>query len=277
MRAGWRPLSVAPLGAVLRAREPAAWLPLLTEIADGADRIALHFFRARDLVVDEKPDRSPVTEADRAIEATATRLLRARHAELGVLGEEHGDVPGTAPARLVIDPIDGTQNFVRGIPVFATLLAIEEDGEVVAGVASAPALATRWQAARGAGAFRNGRPVRVSKVGALRDALLLHANLGRGDPTPPAGFFALAGEVARTRGFGDFYQHVLVAEGAGDAALDPEANAWDIAALQVIVEEAGGRATTLAGKRSIYGRSLVTSNGVLHAQVLDALAGGGVR
>jgi histidinol-phosphatase len=256
-----------------RVREPAAWLPLLSELADGADRIALQFFRARDLVVDEKPDKSPVTEADRGIEATAARILRARHAELGVLGEEHGDAPGSAPARLIIDPIDGTRNFVRGIPVFATLLAIEIDGEVVAGVVSAPALATRWHAARGAGAFHNGRPVRVSRIAELGNALLLHGNLGPGAPAPPPGFESLTRRVECTRGFGDFYQHALVADGGGEIALDPEANAWDIAALQVLVEEAGGSATTLDGTRSIYGGSLVTSNGLLHARVLDALAG----
>lgn len=265
MRSGGRALSL----------EPASWLPLLTEIADGADQIALAFFRARDLVVDEKPDRSPVTEADRAIEAMAARLLRSRHAELGVLGEEHGDAPGSAPARLIIDPIDGTRNFVRGIPVFATLLAIEQDGEVTAGVVSAPALGARWHAARGAGAFHNGRPVRVSRIADLDGALLLHGNLGPGAPAPPPGFMAFARRVDCTRGFGDFYQHALVAEGGGEFALDPEANAWDIAALQVLVEEAGGRATTLDGRRSIYGGSLVTSNGLLHAHILDALAGSG--
>ena len=250
--------------------EPAAWLPLLSEIADGADRIALQFFRARDLVVDEKPDKSPVTEADRGIEAMAARLVRTRHAELGVLGEEHGDAPGSAATRLIIDPIDGTRNFVRGIPVFATLLAIEQDGEVVAGVVSAPALATRWHAARGAGAFHNGRPVRVSRVARLGDALLLHGNLGPGARS--RGFAALARRVDCTRGFGDFYQHSLVAEGAGEIALDPEVSAWDVAALQVLVEEAGGLATTVDGARSIYGGSLVTSNGLLHAHVLEALA-----
>ncbi|HUK63473.1 MAG TPA: inositol monophosphatase family protein, partial [Dongiaceae bacterium] len=165
-------------------------------------------------------------------------------------------------------------NFVRGIPVFATLLAIEHEGEVVAGVVSAPALATRWHAARGLGAFHNGRPVRVSGVAHLGNALLLHGNLGPGAPAPPPGFMALARHVDCTRGFGDFYQHALVAEGGGEIALDPEANAWDIAALQVLVEEAGGRATTVDGSRSIYGGSLVTSNGLLHARVLDALAGG---
>ena len=254
------------------ARDAAAWLPVLSELADGADRIALQFFRSRDLRVDEKPDLSPVTEADRAIEALARRVLSDRHPELGVLGEEQGEAPGTAGARLIIDPIDGTRNFVRGIPIFGVLLAIEVNGEVVAGVASAPALRTRWHGARGAGAFRDGRRIAVSGVRALEDALLLHGNLGSAEPAPPAGFPTLARRVDRTRGFGDFYQHMLVAEGAGEIAVDPAAHPWDIAAPQVIVEEAGGRATTLAGERSIYAGSLITSNGALHQQALDALS-----
>jgi histidinol-phosphatase len=255
----------------------AAWLPFLFEVADAADRIALQFFRARNLRVDEKPDLSPVTEADRTIEAMARRLLAARHPELGVLGEEQGEASGAAPSRLIIDPIDGTRNFVRGIPIFGVLLAIEVGGEVVVGVASAPALQTRWHGARGAGAFRDGKRIGVSGVRTLASALLLHGNLGVAEPTPPAGFTALAGKVDRTRGFGDFYQHMLVAEGAGEIAIDPAANPWDIAALQVIVEEAGGLATALDGTRSIYAGSLVTSNGVLHQQALETLAPRGCR
>jgi histidinol-phosphatase len=254
-------------------RDPSGWLPFLSDLADSADRIALRFFRARNLRVEEKPDMSPVTAADREIEAMAHRLLRERHPELGVLGEEEGEYPGTAPARLIIDPIDGTRNFVRGIPIFGTLAAIEVEGEIVAGVASAPALGTRWHAARGVGAFRDGRPVRVSGVRALGNALLIHSSLGGSEPEPPRpGFDVLARQVDRTRGFGDFYQHVLVAEGAGEIAVDPAAHPWDIAALQVIVEEAGGRATGLNGVRSAYAGSLVTSNRVLHAQVLAVLA-----
>lgn len=259
--------------AAASARDATAWLPFLTEMADAADRIALQYFRARDLRVDEKPDLSPVTDADRAIETMARRLMRERHPELGVLGEEHGDAPGTTAARLIIDPIDGTRNFVRGIPIFGVLLAIEVDGDVVAGMASAPALGTRWHGARGAGAYRDGRRIGVSGVRGVADATLLHGNLGVAEAEPPVGFAVLARQVARTRGFGDFYQHLLVAEGAAEIAVDPAAHPWDIAALQVIVEEAGGRATALGGARSIYGGSLVTSNGALHQQVLAALSG----
>ena len=248
----------------------------MDELGTRADAIALRYFGARDLRVDEKFDHSPVTQADREIEGVTRGLARERHPELGILGEEEGEsTAGRAEAgRLIIDPIDGTRNFVRGIPIFATLLAVEVSGEVVAGLVSAPALRMRWHAMRGGGAFRDGRPIRVSRVGALNQALLFHTNLGRGEPPPPPRFFDLARRVDRTRGFGDFYQHVLVAEGAGEVALDPDTRPWDVAPLQLIVEEAGGRATTLQGERSIYGGSFVTSNGVVHEAVLAGLAPG---
>ncbi len=242
---------------------PTDWLPFLTELADGADELALRWFRATGLRVQEKPDLSPVTEADQAIEAMARKRVRKAHPELGVLGEEEGEAAGTAQARLIIDPIDGTRNFVRGIPVFATLLAIEHGGEVVAGVANA---------ARGGGAFRDRRRIGVSRITALERALLFHGNLGPGEAGPPRGVAGLIARVERTRGFGDFYQHMLVAEGAGEIALDPVMQPWDIAALQVIVEEAGGQATSLGGERSIYSGSLVTSNGSLHESALRVLA-----
>jgi len=249
------------------------WLPFLMAAADRADEIALHFFRNPGLQVDTKPDLSPVTEADQAIEAMARRLVRDTHPELGVLGEEEGEAAGAAEVRLIIDPIDGTRNFVRGIPVFGTLLAIETGGEVVAGVASAPALGARWHAARGGGAFRDGRRILVSRIASLERALLFHGNLGPGEARPPLGIAGLIARVERTRGFGDFYQHMLVAEGAGEIALDPLMHPWDIAALQVIVEEAGGRATSLGGERSIYATSLVTSNGTMHQAILNTLTG----
>jgi histidinol-phosphatase len=251
----------------------ADWLPFLTELADRADELALRWFRAAGLRVVEKPDRSPVTAADQAIEAMARALLRERHPGLGVLGEEEGEAAGTAAVRLIIDPIDGTRNFVRGIPVFATLLAIETGGQVVAGVASAPALGARWHAARGGGAFRDGRRIMVSRIESLEHAMLFHGNLGPGEAGPPPGIAGLIARVERTRGFGDFYQHMLVAEGAGEIALDPVMHPWDIAALQVIVEEAGGQATSLRGERSIYATSLVTSNGTMHQAILDTLTG----
>lgn len=250
-----------------------SWLPFLHEVADRADAIALGLFGHRGLQVEEKADHSPVTEADRAIEDAARDLARRRHPELGVFGEEQG-AAGAGDRRLIVDPIDGTRNFVRGVPVFGTLLAVEDGGTVVAGVVSAPALQRRWHAARGAGAFQGERPLRVSGIADLSRAELFHGGLGPGEGgPPPAGLGALIARVRRDRGFGDFYQHVLVAEGAGEIAVDPVVQPWDIAALQIIVEEAGGRATTLAGERSIYGGSLVCSNGLVHEAALAVLAG----
>ena len=256
-------------------KEAPDWLELLEEIADRADAIAMQLFRSRDLRVDVKADASPVTEADTAIEEAARSIVRRRCADVGVYGEEQGETAGSSDRRLIIDPIDGTRNFVRGIPIFATLLGVEVSGEVVAGVVSAPALGSRWRAARHKGAFNGSRPLRVSQIGRLHDAHVFHAGIGgRGEPGCPDGLMALAEHVERTRGFGDFYQHVLVAEGAGEAAVDSVVSPWDVAALLVLVEEAGGRATTLAGRRSIYGGSLVTSNGIVHDEVLQLLAAG---
>jgi len=249
------------------------WVALLHEVADAADRIALRHFRAASLEVETKADASPVTVADRAIEAACVALLRRRHPEMAILGEETGETAGGSEHRLIIDPIDGTRNFVRGVPIFATLLAVEEAGEVVAGLVSAPALGQRWHAARGRGAWNGARRLAVSTISRLDRAHLFHGSLGgSAEDNPLPGLVSLAGRVQRTRGFGDFYQHVLVADGAGDVAIDPIVKPWDIAALQVLVEEAGGRATSLAGERSIYAGSLVSTNGPLHAAVLEALA-----
>jgi len=249
------------------------WLPLLREIADRSDAIARRLFQRVDLRVDVKPDRSLVSEADREIESAARALVAERRPELGVFGEEQGEQAGRSSARLIIDPIDATANFVRGIPVFATLLAIEIDAEVVAGLVSAPALGTRWHAARGLGAWQGERRLRVSGIQQLSDAQLFHGSLGgfEGARTP-AGLQRLANATHRQRGFGDFWQHCLVATGSGEIAFDPIVAPWDIAALQLLVEEAGGRATALGGERSIYLGSLVSSNGLLHAEALALLA-----
>ncbi len=254
--------------------DPKSWLPLLAEIADLADPLALRYFRSAELVVSAKADESPVTIADRSIEEAARDLVARRRLGLGIYGEEFGETGAAGAARLIIDPIDGTRNFVRGIPVFASLLAIEERGEVVAGLVSAPAMGLRWHAARGAGAFCGARRLRVSAVQDLAQGQVFHGDLsGSAETPPPPGIAALFHCAGRTRGFGDFYQHLLVAEGAGEFAIDPEVKPWDIAALQVIVEEAGGRATTLANARDIRGGSLVTSNGLVHAEALRLLLG----
>lgn len=252
---------------------PAEWIPFLNDIADLADAIALQHFRQGGLRVDLKTDQSPVSEADRAIESVARSLVQQRHPGLGILGEEEGE-SGPRDQRLILDPIDGTRNFIRGIPVFATLLAIEQEEEVVAGLVSAPALGRRWHAARGAGAWSGDQRLAVSRIGRWDEAQVFHGSLGGSEARPlPPGLIRLLGDAGRTRGFGDFWQHLLVAEGAGEVSVDVAVSPWDIAALQVIVEEAGGRATSLEGTRSHYQPSLVCSNGTLHEAVLVRLVG----
>lgn len=251
----------------------ATWLELLHEIADSADGIALRYFRRADLRVDDKSDGSPVSEADRAIEAAARALVAKRTPGLGVYGEEEGETGSDGGARLIIDPIDGTRNFVRGIPVFASLLAIEEEGSLVAGLVSAPALRMRWFAARGSGAFIGPRRIHVSTIGELSRAHLFHTDIaGRAEGPLPGRFAALLARVERTRGFGDFYQHMLVAEGAGEIALDHKMQPWDVAAVKIIVEEAGGISTSFTGVNTVDVPTLVSTNGLLHESVLAALA-----
>ena len=246
-------------------------LAFALELADLADAISLERFQADDLVVETKPDLSPVTEVDRAVEqALRKRIAEARPGH-GVVGEELG-AEERGDARWILDPIDGTKNYVRGIPVFGTLIALQRDGVVVVGVVSAPALRRRWWAARGAGAFAGGRPIRVSRVAELGDAVLAYSSLGSWQEHGLGErFTALARRCWRTRGFGDFWSHMLVAEGAADVATELEVSVWDLAPLQVIVEEAGGRFTDLSGVARPDGGSAVTSNGLLHDRVLEIL------
>jgi histidinol-phosphatase len=226
------------------------------ELADLADSITLPRFRALDLRVETKPDLTPVSDADRATErALREHVARERPGD-GVLGEEEGDDGGST--RWVIDPIDGTRNFVRGVPVWATLIALEREGQSVVGVASAPALGRRWWATRAGGAFADGEPARVSSVGDLADAAV--------SCTYARDLAALEPYVWHARGLGDFWHHVLVAEGSLDAAIDAKLSVWDYAAVALIVEEAGGCASGLGD-----GRQFVTSNGRLHASLLAAL------
>jgi histidinol-phosphatase len=246
-------------------------LRLALELADIADAITMQAFRRADLRVETKPDLTPVTEADRGVEqALRARIESARRGD-AVVGEEFG-ATGESARRWFLDPIDGTKNFVRGIPVFATLIGLEQDGEVVAGVCSAPALRARWWASRGGGAFADGRRIAVSGVAQLGDAQLSYDSVpGFEEEGLGAQFMSLARRCWRSRGFGDFWSHVLVAEGAVDVAVEPAVSPWDLAPLKVIVEEAGGRFTDLSGAARIDGGSAVSSNGLLHDDVLAAL------
>jgi histidinol-phosphatase len=253
-------------------------LALAHELADAADAITLTRFGALDLVVQNKPDLTPVSDADLAVEQAIRTVLASRRPSDAVLGEEDGET-GTGPRRWVVDPVDGTKNFVRGVPVWASLVALQEEGEVTVGVVSAPALGRRWWAARGLGAFtrtpgRAPRRLQVSAVGGLADASVSYSSLtGWEEQGRLPGLLQLSRSVWRTRAYGDFWSHVMVAEGAVDASFEPEVSLWDLAPLQVVVEEAGGRFTDLSGRARPDGGSVVCSNGLLHDEVLRHLQG----
>ncbi len=249
-------------------------------LADAADDITTRRFRALDLRVETKPDLTPVSDADKAAEDAIRNLLRRSRPRDAVLGEETGRT-GSGPRCWVIDPIDATKNYVRGVPVWATLIGLMDGEEVVAGVVTAPALGKRWWAASGNGAW-TGRSlakasrIRVSGVTELSDASFSFSSLGGWDDSGRmTGFLSLTRSVWRTRAFGDFWSHMLVAEGAVDISAEPEVSLWDLAALQVIVQEAGGRFTDLAGTATPSGGSVVCTNGALHDEVLALLAGEG--
>ena len=247
-------------------------LALAQRLADTADALTLARFRALDLQVSAKPDLTPVSDADLAVEQALRALISEARPTDAVLGEEHGTT-GHGPRQWVLDPIDGTKNFVRGVPVWATLIALQIEGRVEVGVVSAPALGRRWWAARGLGAFADGEPIRVSHVGQLADASLSYSSLtGWETQGRLSGLLELSRRCWRTRAYGDFWSHVLVAEGAVDASFEPEVSLWDLAPLQVIVEEAGGTFTDLSGQARADGGSAVCSNGLLHAEVLAGLA-----
>ncbi len=263
-----------------RARAPEAelraWLALALEACDVADAIALDHFR-RDLVLERKPDRTFVTVADRGIERELRARIRAAYPEHGLVGEEYGTEDGDAATRWFLDPIDGTHNFIRGVPVFATLIGVERDGELQVGVMSAPALDERWWALRGGGAWRRGadgeaRRIRVSEVGAVGDAQLVYGSYRDNvESGILPGFPSLVADAWRDRGFGDFWGYALVAEGAAEAMMETGMHPWDLAAPLVILEEAGGRLTDVHGERRIDGGSSVASNGHLHDTLLRRL------
>lgn len=279
------PLRPEPRG--FRAADPGD-LELALELANIADVITVSRFTAADLRVDTKPDLTPVTDADRTVETALRRALGTARPGDAVLGEEYGGTgggacgPGRPARRWVIDPIDGTKSFVRGVPVWATLLALQVDERTTVGVVSAPALGRRWWAATGLGAWlvtrigpsaEQPRRLRVSAVATLADASLSYSSLGGwADRGLLPGLLDLADAVWRTRAYGDFWSHVLVAEGAVDLSCEPEVSLWDLAPLDVLVTEAGGAFTDLSGRAGPAGGSALASNGLLHRSALATLA-----
>jgi histidinol-phosphatase len=249
-------------------------------LADTADSMAMSRFRSNDLRVSSKPDLTPVTDADTAIEEALRRTIGRARPRDGVLGEEFGSSePAAWPAarRWIIDPIDGTKNFVRGVPVWATLIALLAGDAPVVGLVSAPALGRRWWATKGTGAYAGRHQhaatrIHVSEVADLRDASLSYSSLSGWDEQGRLpGLLDLALGVWRSRAYGDFYSYMLLAEGAVDIACEPEVSLWDLAALAPIVTEAGGVFTDLEGRPGPGGGSAVATNGKLHEDVLDAL------
>jgi histidinol-phosphatase len=255
---------------------------LARHLADAADAVTLDRFQAADLTVRRKPDRTPVTDADTAVEDVIRALIAEHAPDDEVAGEERGgfDAAALAGRTWVIDPIDGTKNFVRGVPVWATLIALVCDGEPVVGVVSAPAWGRRWWAHAGGGAFTSeggGRrwPISVSGVADLADSYLSTTDVGTWTGAyPQEAYLALVDACWETRAFGDFWQHCLVAEGAIDLAAEPIVNPWDVAAIQVLVTEAGGRFTDLDGVARFTGGTALSSNGALHEDALRVLRGG---
>jgi histidinol-phosphatase len=285
-------------------------LALAHALADLADAITLDRYQAQDLVITTKPDNTPVTDADRAVETAIREALATHRSTDGLVGEEFGSDKGSSGRYWVIDPIDGTKNFMRGVPTWATLIALVEvdaagNEEVVVGIASAPALARRWAAAKGHGAtvrFNSGnsdfetgdtsgddfvysdndsdfnslaltpkeKRISVSQVSSLTDASISYSDfVGWGDRLEP--FQKMLVAAWRTRGIGDFWSHMLVAEGAVDVAIEPSLALWDMAALDIIVREAGGSFTNTAGHSGPFGGSGVSTNGILHNEVIKGL------
>jgi histidinol-phosphatase len=255
-------------------------LDVALSLADAADAITIDRFGAVDLRVDSKPDLTPVSDADLAVETTLREHLARSRPGDAVLGEEFGGEPTISGRQWVIDPIDGTKNFVRGVPVWATLVALLVDGVPQVGVISAPALARRWWASAGEGAHAqrpdgSARPISVSQVADLESASLAFSSLsGWRDRGIRDEFIALTDAVWRVRGYGDFYNYCLVAEGAVDIAAEPEVSLWDLAPLDILVREAGGAFTALDGTAGPQGGSAVATNGALHARVLTMLQAG---
>ncbi len=259
------------------SRDLVADLAFAHRLADLADSLTMDRYQALDLVIETKPDATPVTDADKATEVAIRNAIAAERPDDVIVGEEFGSPDLSGDKYFwVIDPIDGTKNFLRGVPTWATLIGLANpDGEIVLGVVSSPALFRRWHAALGHGAFVSlnrgaEKRIHVSSVKALGDASIAYSDLeGWGDKREA--FIELQNHVWRTRGMGDFWSHMLVAEGAVDLAVEPSLALWDMAALDIVVREAGGTFTNIAGVAGPHGASAISSNGLLHQEFLNVI------
>lgn len=250
-------------------------LTLALQLADQADALTMERFGALDLRVETKPDLTPVTDADQGAERALRATLAQARPDDAVFGEEFGGATTFTGRQWILDPIDGTKNFVRGVPVWCTLIALVDDGVPTVGVVSAPALGRRWWAAAGEGAHVsfNGttRRIQVSGVSELAAASLSYSDLTTGWEDRRAKFIALTDEVWRVRAYGDFWSYCMVAEGAVDIACEPEVKVWDIAPLDILIREAGGTFSSVDGRPGPHGGSALATNGLLHEQVLRRL------
>jgi histidinol-phosphatase len=242
-------------------------------LADRAGDIGMGLFLGDGLEVRHKADRTVVTQADTSIEAMVREQIAAAFPDDHVLGEEEGGGDRATGRVWIVDPIDATANYARGIPIWATLIALQVDGDLVLGVVNAPALGERYEAVRGGGARMNGRRIAVSGIDRLDEAQVFHAGLEAWPDEDRGRALGLLSAATRSRGFGDFWGHALVARGAGEAMIEPELNVWDYAAFQVVVEEAGGRVTQLDGSPTRHLGSVASSNGRLHDEILARFAG----
>lgn len=243
------------------------------DAARQAGQFALGYFD-RGIAVEWKADQSPVTMADRGAEDLLRKTLLGKFPNDGFLGEEFGDTPGSSGFRWIIDPIDGTRSFVRGIPIWATLIGLEFKGELIAGVAFLPAMRQTFHALRGHGAFRDERPIHVSDVSTLDKAHVYYSSVSWFTKVGhERQFLDLVKLTERQRGFGDFYGFMMIAQGSGEIMVEHGVHAWDIAALAPIIEEAGGKLTAWDGKLDIEKPDVLASNGILHEQALRIIRG----
>lgn len=249
-------------------------LEFALQMADLADQITIAKYRAQDLKIETKPDSTPVTEADRAVEEMLRAKISATHPQDGIVGEEFGNSNEDQSRLWVLDPIDGTKNYLRGVPVWATLIALVIDDEPVVGVVSAPALGRRWWASKGSGAFTldvdgTVRKIEVSKVSKISDSSFSYSDeIGWAQHGTGNAFDNLVAEVWRSRAYGDFWSHIMVAEGAVDIAAEPQLNKWDMAANNAIVIEAGGKVTSFTGGSAFTDGNAISTNGLLHDEVI---------